>query len=186
MNNTNNNRDNIEFGDAIKIIFPKMLSCDGISYKSLEVTIPANSGRCEVRDGIYPLELTIPVNDRDIIEFGDTAKIIIPKNSSDDEIYKSIELTIPVLVVTFFSDIVEELDDKTKNIFIGGWFTSSKDEKIKKFMMGFLTTMLKVYKFKTNSIKCNIVFNSFCNEAVDHFKKNFSRYEIAINHELAA
>lgn len=119
------------------------------------------------------------------IEFGDI-QILLKKNSSIDEIYETFEIMVPVVVRAYLNRLIAEFDDETKNDLIDCWTTSSDDEKIKEVMMFFLTETLKVYKFKTNSIKCEIVFNNFCNEAYGYFKKKFETYSNIINQAIAA
>lgn len=119
------------------------------------------------------------------LEFGDI-QIILKKNSSINEIYEALETMVPTLVRAYFNHLIEEFDDETKNDFIDHWSTSSDNEKIKDIMMFILTDTLKVYKFKTNSIKCEIVFNSFCNEAFGYLKKNFETYSNMIEFTIAA
>lgn len=122
--------------------------------------------------------------DNYVLNFGDN-KMILKKNSSIDEIYEAIESIIPTLVRCHFNHLFVEFDNETKNDFKNHWFTSSKDEKINDIMMFVLAETLSVYTFKTNSIKCEIVFNSFCNEAFGYFKKNFETYSNMINNTIA-
>lgn len=124
-------------------------------------------------------------NDCYTLEFGKN-KINLKKNSSISEIYEAIETMVPTLVHAYVNRLIEEFEDESKNDFINHWSTSSEDEKIKDIMMFILTETLTAYKFKTNSIKCEIVFNSFCNEAFGYLKKNFETYSNMINQKIAA